>query len=203
MTFLPRIDNDEGAELTLPIGDPAAVRPPCLGDAVVRCALISDCGLYRYRLTRTWAAGPAAVMVMLNPSTADGTHDDPTIRRCLAFAHAWGCGSLTVVNLYAWRATRPADLWLAADPVGPDNDEHLRLAASTARETNAPLVGAWGASAPAARIAEVVALPGMERLTALAVTKAGQPKHPLYLPAGLMPMPWTPPNGSSAGPATA
>ncbi|MFD5898655.1 DUF1643 domain-containing protein [Streptomyces sp. NPDC060366] len=160
---------------------------------MIRTALISDCGRYRYRLTRTWGPGPTAVFVMLNPSTADGTQDDPTIRRCITFARAWDCGSLTVVNLYAWRATQRADLWLAPDPVGPDNDEHLSAAASAAQETNAPLVGAWGASAATAHITEVLALPGMERLTALAVTKAGQPKHPLYLHASLTPTPWAAP----------
>lgn len=160
---------------------------------MIRTALISDCGQYRYRLTRTWGTGPIAVMVMLNPSTADGTQDDPTIRRCVTFADSWRCGSLLVVNLYAWRATKRADLWLAPDPVRPDNDEYLQAAASAARETNAPLAGAWGASAAAARIAEVLALPGMERLTALALTKAGQPKHPLYLHARLTPTPWTAP----------
>ncbi|MFD3920195.1 DUF1643 domain-containing protein [Streptomyces sp. NPDC058595] len=95
---------------------------------MIRTALISDCGRYRYRLTRTWGPGPAAVMVMLNPSTADGTQDDPTVRRCVTFADAWGCGGLIVVNLYAWRATKRAELKLAPDPVGPDNDAHLRTA---------------------------------------------------------------------------
>lgn len=160
---------------------------------MIRSALISDCGRYRYRLTRTWGPGPAAVFVMLNPSTADGTQDDPTVRRCVTFADAWGYGGLIVVNLYAWRATKRAELKLAPDPVGPDNEAHLRTAASTALETDAPLVGAWGASADAARITEVLALPGMERLTALAVTKAGQPKHPLYLPDGLTLTPWATP----------
>lgn len=160
---------------------------------MIRAALISDCGRYRYRLTRTWGPGPTAVIVMLNPSTADGTQDDPTIRRCVTFARAWDCGSLTVVNLYAWRATKRADLWLAPDPVGPDNNEHLRDAASAAQETDAPLVGAWGGFATAARITDVLALPGMGRLTALAVTKAGQPKHPLYLQANLTPTPWAAP----------
>lgn len=159
---------------------------------MIRTALLSDCGRYRYHLARTWGPGPTAVFVMLNPSTADSTQDDPTIRRCITFARAWDCGSLTVVNLYAWRATRRADLWLAPDPIGPDNDAHLRAAASEAQRTDAPMVGAWGASATAARITEVLALPGMGRLTALAVTRAGQPKHPLYLPASPAPTPWAP-----------
>jgi hypothetical protein len=154
-------------------------------------AVISTCGRYRYRLDRTWdAALPVATFIMLNPSTADATVDDPTIRRCLGYAHAWGCGALTVVNLYAWRATKPADLWNAADPVGPGNDAYLTAAAQSATTSFGRLVAAWGAHADPWRIAEVLALPGMDRLTALALTKGGQPRHPLYLRASLTPQPW-------------
>lgn len=70
-------------------------------------ATISECGRYRYRLTRRFADGPCATFVMLNPSTADETIDDPTIRRCRNFAIREGCGGLVVVNLFAYRATDP------------------------------------------------------------------------------------------------
>jgi hypothetical protein len=156
-------------------------------------AVLSDCERYRYLLGREWADGPTAVFVMLNPSTADALTDDPTIRRCIGYAQAWGCGGLMVANLYAWRATDPDELWAADDPVGPENDAHLYAAAQVAADSGGPLVGAWGANAKADRIAAVLNLPGMDRLTALAVTKAGQPRHPLYLKADLTPQPWTPP----------
>lgn len=170
--------------------DPPPVDRP-LGSAV-----LSDCERYRYSLTRRWADGPTAVALMLNPSTADALSDDPTIRRLAGkngFARHWGCGALLVVNLYAWRATDPTELWTADDPVGPENDAHLCAAATIAADTGGPLVGAWGANAKPDRIAAVLALPGMDQLTALAVTKAGQPRHPLYLKAELTPQPWTPP----------
>jgi hypothetical protein len=168
--------------------EPATAPPTVLGSAI-----LSDCERYRYLLGREWTDGPTAVFVMLNPSTADALHNDPTIRRCLRYARDWGCGALMVANLYAWRATDPAELWTAADPIGPENDAHLYAAATIAAESGGPLVGAWGASARPDRIAAVLALPGMDRLTALAVTKAGQPKHPLYLSAELTPQPWAPP----------
>lgn len=48
-------------------------------------AVISDCGQYRYALSRGgWMGGKGTVLfVMLNPSTADASEDDPTIRRCV------------------------------------------------------------------------------------------------------------------------
>src|SRR5262249_14212908 len=100
-------------------------------EEVRRAAVISDCGRYRYSLTRRWgdAAEPRALFVMLNPSTADAEQDDPTIRRCIGFAKAWGMGSLEVVNLYALRATDPAALLSAPDPIGPKNDTMITSAA--------------------------------------------------------------------------
>lgn len=158
-------------------------------------AWMSGCNRYRYRLGRNWAEGwgKPAVFVMLNPSTADSYTDDPTIRRCVGFTRTWGCDRLIVVNLYAYRATRPRDLWLASDPVGPENDAHLADAAYIAAKNGAPLVAAWGAHAKPDRVADVLAIPGMDRLTALGVTKSGAPRHPLYMRADATPTPWRQP----------
>ena len=79
-----------------------------------RSAEISECGKYRWWLRRRWADGPVVCFVMLNPSTADAEQDDPTIRRCIGFAQAWGCGALEVRNLFPFRATNPADMLKAA-----------------------------------------------------------------------------------------
>ncbi|NDZ63594.1 DUF1643 domain-containing protein [Streptomyces cyaneofuscatus] len=159
-----------------------------------RTAELSACGRYRYRLTREWDdARPPATFVMLNPSTADADEDDSTVRRCLGFARRWGCGSLVVVNLYAWRATNPSDL--PGDEglrTGPDNDGWLSQASLDALDAGAPLVAAWGTRATARRVADVLSLPGMGRMSALAVTRSGHPGHPLYLPNGLRPVAWTP-----------
>jgi hypothetical protein len=85
-------------------------------------AILSTCGVYRYVLTRQVGPGErTATFILLNPSTADATQDDPTIRRCIGFSRLWGCGKLAVLNLFAFRATLPADLKRAADPVGPEN----------------------------------------------------------------------------------
>lgn len=151
-------------------------------------AELSSDRVYRYRLSRFWADGPRVIFVMLNPSTADENVDDPTLRRCLGFAKAWGFSGLDVVNLYALRATDPMKLWKVDDPVGPENDRYLREAGAS----GAPLVAAWGAHAKDARVQEVLAIPGFDRLTCLRVTKRGYPSHPLYLPRGLEPVAWLP-----------
>lgn len=155
------------------------------GDVTASAVLSAD-GLYRYELARTWSDTAPVTFVMLNPSTADASLDDPTIRRCIGFARAWGHGGIRVVNLYALRSTDPKALWCAPDPVGPDNDEYLRRAAAS----GGPLIAAWGANARPDRVAAVLALPGLEALQALGVTKAGQPRHPLYLRGDAAPTPW-------------
>src|SRR5690348_16099160 len=107
-----------------------------------RDAVISDCGRYRYSLSR-WGwdeRSGRCVFIMLNPSTADASVDDPTIRRCINFAQGWGYGMLEVVNLFAWRATFPKELALAPDPVGPHNGEYLTRAITIGDIT----VCAWG-----------------------------------------------------------
>jgi hypothetical protein len=96
------------------------------GPEVQRGALVSNCGRYRYRLWRLWdAAAPTMVWVLLNPSTADADTDDRTVRRCQSLARREHYGGVILVNLFAWRCTHPRDLRLAADPIGPENDEHI------------------------------------------------------------------------------
>ena len=157
-------------------------------------ATISPCGAYRYTLSREWLTGYGRVVfVMLNPSTADATKDDRTIRRCIGYAQAWGAGALDVVNLYAFRATKPADLWRATDPVGPDNDAHI--AATVRAEHVTKVIAAWGKNAKPDRILAVTRIVrdwNPRALHALRVSKDGTPNHPLYLPGALRPFAWTP-----------
>lgn len=148
-------------------------------------AKISDCGQYRYLLERSpeslFCEGAPAVFLMLNPSIADATIDDPTIRRCRRFARDWGRNGLVVANIYAWRATDPSELARAIDPVGPENNQVLR----TLAEDHKDIVCAWGANGSPERVEEVVALltGSGARLWCLGTTKAGAPRHPLYVKA--------------------
>ena len=150
-------------------------------------AEFSPCGLYRYSLKRVWAAElPSVLFVGLNPSTADAEGDDPTIRRCIAYGRYWGYGGVVVVNLFAYRATRPADLFRAEDPVGPGND----LALAHSQEGAGLVVAAWGNhGARLRRAAEV--LPGLKNPHFLRINRSGQPAHPLYLPGNILPRRFT------------
>lgn len=97
-----------------------------LADRVQKRASISPCGLYRYSLERWWDTSCyARYYIMLNPSTADAEVDDPTIRRCMGLAKRDRFGGIVVLNLFAFRATSPADMKAAADPVGPENDARI------------------------------------------------------------------------------
>jgi competence protein ComEC len=174
--------------------DARTLRPTAGPSTDGRTATFSRCGTYRYRLTRTLGAGPTIAFVMLNPSTADASVDDPTIRRVTAFARRLGAGELVVVNLFAFRATRPRDLARAAAPRGPRNHAALRAALRGAHR----VIAAWGAPPPglaqahAAAATVVRALAGAEgvALEALATTRDGHPRHPLYLRADRAPRPW-------------
>ena len=144
-----------------------------------RSALFSDCRKYRYGLWRWWDTGkPPAMFIGLNPSTADETQDDPTIRRCVRFAKDWGYGGLCMANLFAFRATDPKVMKKALDPRGPENDRWLRHFASYA----GVVVFAWGAHGT--YMERYLAVPRMiENGNSLGHTKKGHPSHPLYLKA--------------------
>ncbi|BBA36813.1 uncharacterized protein sS8_4890 [Methylocaldum marinum] len=150
-----------------------------------KSADLSGCGRYRYALRRRWSGGDQVLFVMLNPSTADAEKDDPTIRRCIAFAQEWDFGALAVGNLFAFRTPSPRGLRAAADPVGPHNDRELvRLQAESKL-----VVAAWGNYGGfLQRDAAVRAL--LSGLHILGLTKQDQPRHPLYVPAETQPRAW-------------
>ena len=180
---------------------------------VAKGALISRDGRYRYRLWREWRLSTlfarwnwwrdetgqpvldgsghpigepkTCLFVMLNPSTADGDVDDPTIRRCVGFALRLKYERLEVVNLFAYRATSPRDLMALNDidePVGIDNQRHVETAALSADR----IICAWGAHGAHLDQDETVFgwLPLHKPKFCFGLpTKAGAPRHPLYLAA--------------------
>ncbi len=128
------------------------------------------------------------MFIMLNPSTASETMLDPTVTRCVRFAQRWGHGAVEVVNVFAFRATRPQDLKRAPDPVGAGND----LAILAAAEAADAVIAAWGVHAVhRSRHQHVSQLLRENHIDThcLRLTKDGHPGHPLYIAGSAAPMP--------------
>ena len=157
-------------------------------------AVYSDCERYRYSLSRVWdSAGKHVCFVMLNPSTATEVQNDPTVERCERRARALGFGSFTVTNIFAWRDTDPRKMKATADPIGPANDDAILDASRTSDQ----IIAAWGThGAHLARGAEVQRLLCKlgKPLYHLGLSKAGHPKHPLYIAYTEQPQRWGFPN---------
>ncbi len=156
-------------------------------------AVYSDCERYRYSLTRIWdATGERVLFVMLNPSTATEVQNDPTVERCERRARALGFGAFQVTNIFAWRDTDPKLMRAAADPVGPENDAAILMGCNWADQ----VVCAWGAHGAhmdRGQAVEVLLRGTGKPLYHLGLTKAGQPKHPLYIGYDRQPEPWPAP----------
>lgn len=153
---------------------------------IERAATFSPCKTFRYTLSRRWSEGKlVAAFVMLNPSTADASIDDPTIRRCMSFARSWGYHGIEVVNLFALRSPNPQDLIDSAeagvDPIGSKNDAAIDSTCSRC----AKVVAAWGAHPFAVNRAKaVLTIKGLGMFVeCLGTTKDGSPRHPLYVKA--------------------
>lgn len=168
-----------------------------------KSATFSTCGLFRYVLTRIWDDRlPILDIVMLNPSTADASNDDPTVLALIHFAKLWGYGGIRIGNVHAFCASRPAALFAAAaegkDIDGPQNANILGFTLLEAKREELPVLVAWGndgdrfggASRFVARAEEL----GV-RLICLGTTQSGAPKHPMArgqhrIPRDQLPIRW-------------
>jgi len=161
-------------------------------------AVFSECRRFRYLLRRDidMLGGKVVVSVGYNPSIAGAVDDDPTIRREIDYCKRWGASTLLNVNAFAAVATDPDDLAAMEDPVGPLNDEAIRVAAAYCAQRGGILLASWGVPKGKA-VTKRLAAARFEQLRsiglpfhALRVTSGGHPEHPLYLPAVLMPHAW-------------
>jgi hypothetical protein len=136
------------------------------------------------------------VFVMQNPSTADATEDDPTIRRCVGFARREGFGGISVRNVFALRATDERELLTHTDPFGPENESHLLAARQVSMLTR--LVVAWGERVGGKRLRHHYVRAAVLLSTlgpyCLGTNRSGEPKHPLYLRADAEMVPWRMPS---------
>lgn len=150
-------------------------------------AIFSSDRIYRYTLSREWqrsmfeAKDGYVMFIGLNPSTADETKDDPTIRRCRGFANSWGYSKMVMTNLFAFRATDPRKMMGHPRPIGGENDKYLVQVAKDADL----VVAAWG------RLGEFM---GRDKKVlrllkeVYQIGEAGYPHHPLYLKRTLSPV---------------
>lgn len=147
-------------------------------------AILSDCGLYRYTLTREidtpdhLVLGPL-LFIMLNPSKADATIDDNTIKSCMRFARRECADVMTVVNLFGLRSTDPKFLYGHPDPIGPDNDNHV--ASEIMRHDKSRIIAAWGREKIAQEKGALLRA-AYGPFMCLGQNQDGSPHHPLYLP---------------------
>lgn len=148
-------------------------------------AILSPCGLYRYRLDRTVGmVGPVFAFFGINPSTADATADDATVRKWIGFTKTWGGSRFVVGNVFAFRATDVRMLAGVEDPFGDDIGDHTT---SIIEEADV-LVPCWGNTTkvpPKLQFAFDVLMDALvssgKPVRHFGLTKAGDPKHPLML----------------------
>jgi len=155
-------------------------------------ARFSSDGRYRYFLTRVWDdTKEPVVFIGLNPSTADEVKDDPTIRRCIGYAKAWGFGGLIMLNLFAYRSTDWKALKKVKDPWGAMNQFFFDVM----KQYSNTFVAAWGNHAldvdpTSGYTPDFTCYTLRNKLYFLQMTKKGQPSHPLYLKKDLVLRPW-------------
>ncbi|WP_323594833.1 DUF1643 domain-containing protein [Aliarcobacter butzleri] len=147
-------------------------------------AILSDDRKYRYVLSRIWDESKSKVVIIgLNPSTADENEDDKTITKCINYAKKWNYGGLYMLNLFAFRATFPEDMFNAEYPIGEENDLYIEKYS----KLSDVVICAWGNSGIYKNRNEDV-LSKIENKYYLKLNKTGEPAHPLYLSKQLTPI---------------
>ena len=153
-------------------------------------AVYSDCERYRYSLTRVWdPLGRKVFFIMLNPSTATEVQNDPTVERCERRARALGFGAFRVANIFAWRDTDPRKMRAQKNPVGSENNTLITEGCRWADQ----VICAWGTHGEhldrGADVETLLRYTGLP-LYHLGLSKAGHPKHPLYIGYAVQPVLW-------------
>lgn len=141
-------------------------------------AYVSPDGVYRYSLERLWGTGGRFVLIVcLNPSVADATQSDPTLRRMVSFAEACGYDGLRVANLFALRSTDHRALAAHSDPIGSENDDWISRVQSEA----SCVVAAWGNGGSLLGRSHAVRAMLRSDAMCLGQTQQRELRHPLYV----------------------
>lgn len=154
------------------------------GGAPRRVCTISECTRYRYELGEFWDdSRPFDAWLLCNPSTADATQDDPTVRKVRGFAKRHGRGGWVIVNAFALRSTDPGELLKQPTREGPRNREFVTRWTDAAVMSGAFVIVGWGAALPKALRPDARAFATNidQNLWCLGTTGEGQPRHPLML----------------------
>lgn len=160
-------------------------------------AIISACGLYRYRLEReVQPEGRVFAYFGINPSTADAIENDATVRKWIGFSLRNDCRRFIVGNVFGFRSKEVKRL--AAHTVesaqGPEWTMHVDQIIADADV----LVPCWGAYGKIPRHLRGTFDDVLARLLAsgkpvlhFGVTACGQPKHPQMLAYATPLTPWS------------
>lgn len=162
-------------------------------------AILSPCGLYRYRLERNVEllpllelAGDGAYELRgkvigffgVNPSTADASIDDQTVKKWIGFCQRWGAQRFIVGNVFAYRTKDVTLLAGIEDPFGPEIGDHITDIINEADI----LVPCWGRIRkvpPKLQFAFDVLLDALvssgKPVMHFGLTKDGDPGHPQML----------------------
>ena len=154
-------------------------------------AVLSPCGLYRYRLERSVGMdGPVFAFFGINPSTADATENDPTVRKWIGFTKTWAGSRFIVGNVWPLRSKNVKALATATKwkHIDRENWQHLEQMVAEADV----LVPCWGdrGKVPRAmhndldRLRAWLVTQGQatgKPVRCFGLTKGGDPMHPLRL----------------------
>lgn len=141
-------------------------------------ATFSDCRNYRYALWRIWdRSKPLVMFIGLNPSTANETEPDNTIKRVRRIAESNGFGGFYMMNCFPYVSTDPAKLkdGLTLES-NTQNVEKLTEVGSKCKET----VFAWGNFKEVDDYVSGLLSFMFPNAKALHINKNGSPKHPLF-----------------------
>jgi len=153
-------------------------------------AIFSEDRVYRYSLWRYWTPPldgnfRRLIFIGLNPSTADENTDDPTIRRCIGFAERLGYNGIVMLNLFAFRATKPSEMFKVSEPIGKHNDTTIK----SFIDNSTDFVAAWGVYGSYLDRDKEMAMM-IPDLLCLGTTKYGNARHPMYLKSDTNLEPW-------------